>query len=125
MLQNEKTIRDVALKQFNSSAIFKQITKLADTGRQPTKLEWQELQDTMFGIYPNFSELMTRYCQDLDDREYKICILIRAGISPGAIASMLGILSSTVTKIRLNLLQKIFRIQGSSKEFDTMLRRIY
>ena len=125
MLQNEKTLREAAQKQFNSSAIYKRISKLADAGGQPTKSEWQELQDTMFGLYPNFSELMTRHSQNLDDREYKICILIRAGISPGAIAAMLGILSSIVTKLRVNLLLKLFRIQGKSKEFDTMLRRIY
>ena len=125
MLQNEKTIRDAAQRQFNSSAICKRITKLADAGGKPTKSEWQELQDALFGLYPNFSELMTRHSQDLDDREYKVCILIRAGISPGAIAAMLGILSSIVTKLRVNLLLKLFRIQGTSKEFDTMLRRIY
>jgi CHASE3 domain sensor protein len=125
MLQNEKTIRDAAQRQFNSSAICKRITKLADAGGKPTKSEWQELQDALFGLYPNFSELMTRHSQDLDDREYKVCILIRAGISPGAIAAMLGILSSIVTKLRVNLLLKLFRIQGTSKEFDTILRRIY
>ena len=125
MLQNEKILREAAQKQFNSSAIYKRIIKLADTGGKPTKSEWQELQDTMFSFYPNFSELMTRHSQNLDDREYKICILIRAGISPGAIAAMLDILSSIVTKVRVNLLFKIFKIQGTSKEFDTMLRRIY
>jgi hypothetical protein len=125
MLQNEKALREAAQRQFNSSAIYKRIAKLADTGGQPTKSEWQELQDTMFGFYPNFSELMTRHSQNLDDREYRICILIRAGISPGAIAAMLGILSSIVTKLRINLLLKLFRMQGTSKEFDTMLRRIY
>ena len=125
MLQNEKTIREAAQRQFNSSAIYKRITKLADAGGKPTKSEWQELQDALFGLYPNFSELMTRHSQDLDDREYKICLLIRVGISPGAIAAMLGILSSIVTKLRVNLLLKLFRIQGTSKEFDTILRRIY
>ena len=125
MLQNEKILREAAQKQFNSSVIYKRITKLADTGGKPTKSEWQELQDTMFSFYPNFSELMTRHSQNLDDREYKICIFIRAGISPGAIAAMLDILSSIVTKVRVNLLLKIFKIQGTSKEFDSMLRRIY
>ena len=125
MLQNEKILREAAQKQFNSSAIYKRIIKLADTGGKPTKSEWQELQDILFGFYPNFSELMTRHSQNLDDREYKICILIRAGISPGAIAAMLDVLSSIVTKVRVTLLLKIFKIQGTSKEFDTMLRRIY
>ena len=125
MLQNEKYIREAVQRQFHSSTIYNRIAKLANSGTQPTKLEWQELQDTLFGLYPNFSELMTRHCQMLDDREYKICILIRAGVSPGAVAAMLGILSSTVTKLRINLLMKIFRIQGTSKEFDTMLRKIY
>ena len=125
MLQNEKTIREAAQKQFNSSAIFRRIIKLADSGTQPTKSEWQELQDALFGAYPNFSDLMTRFSQDLDDREYKVCILIRAGISPGAIASMLGILSSIVTKTRITLLLKLFGKHGTSKEFDTLLKRIY
>ena len=125
MLQNEKILREAAQRQFKSSAIHKRLIKLADTGVRPTKSEWQDLQDTMFSIYPNFSELMTRHCQNLDDREYKICLLIRAGISPGAIASMLGILSSIVTKIRVDLLLKVFRMHGTSKEFDTILRRIY
>jgi hypothetical protein len=125
MLQNEKILREAAQKQFNSSSIYKRITKLANTGGKPTKSEWQELQDILFGFYPNFSELMTRHSQNLDDREYKICILIRAGISPGAIAAMLDVLSSIVTKVRVTLLLKIFKIQGTSKEFDTMLRRIY
>ena len=125
MLQNEKTIREAAQRQFNSSAIYKRITKLANTGGEPTKSEWQELQDALFGLYPNFSELMTRHSQDLDDREYKVCILIRAGISPGAIASMLEILSSIVTKIRITLLLKLFGKHGTSKEFDTLLKRIY
>ena len=125
MLQNEKTIREAAQKQFNSSAIFRRIIKLADSGTQPTKSEWQELQDALFGAYPNFSDLMTRFSQDLDDREYKVCILIRAGISPGAIAAMLGILSSIVTKTRITLLLKLFGKHGTSKEFDTLLKRIY
>lgn len=125
MLQNEKILQEAAQKQFDYSAIYRRIAKLADSGTQPTKSEWQELQDALFGAYPNFSELMTRHSQDLDDREYKICILVRAGISPGAIASMLGILSSIVTRIRIDLLQKIFGKHGTSKEFDTMLRRIY
>ena len=43
MLQNEKILREAAQKQFNSSVIYKRITKLADTGGKPTKSEWQEL----------------------------------------------------------------------------------
>ena len=126
MLQNEKILREAAQKQFNSSTIYKRITKLA-------RFRWHNRPNQngknckipCLSAYPNFSELMTRHSQDLDDREYKVCILIRAGISPGAIAAMLGILSSIVTKLRVNLLLKLFRIQGTSKEFDTILRRIY
>ena len=125
MLQNEKVLRENAQKQFKSSTIYRRVIKLADTGVQPSKQEWQELQDTLLDSYPNFSELMTKSSQNLDDREYKICILVRAGISPGAIASMLEIQSSIVTRTRTNLLLKIFGKYGTSKEFDIMLRRIY
>ena len=125
MLQNEKALQDAARKQFKSSAIYQKILKLENIGKQPSKSEWQDLQDTLFSAYPNFSELMTKCSTILDDKEYKTCILVRAGMSPGAIASMLGIMPSTVTQVRINLLQKMFKVSGKSKEFDMMLRRIY
>ena len=98
MLQNEKALRETAQEQFKSSDIYKKILKLEKIGKQPNSSEWQELQDTIVATYPNFSELMTRCSSTLDDKEYKICILVRAGMSPGTIASMLGIFPSSVCK---------------------------
>ena len=125
ILKKEKSSREIALRQFKETSIYKKFCKYADTGRQPTNTEWGLLQDAIFNAYPNFSELMTTHCQDVDDREYKICLLIRADFKPNSISTMLTLLPSVITQLRTGLYLKLFGKQGTSKEFDTLLRRIY
>ena len=125
ILKNERTSREIAFKQFKDSAIFQTFCKYADCGKQPARTDWPLLQDALFNAYPNFSELMTAHCQILNDREYKVCLLIRAGFKPNTISNMLGTLPSVITQHRTDLYMKLFKSHGSSKEFDVLLRKIY
>lgn len=92
-------------------------------GEAPMAL--QCFHDAIFNAYPNFSELMTTHCQDLDEREYRVCLLIRADFKPNSISSMLVILPSVITQLRTGLYLKLFGRRGTSKEFDSLLRKIY
>ena len=125
ILKKQKNVQEVAQQQFKSTDIYQKFSKLSDNGKQPSTAEWTMLQDAIFYAYPNFSELMTANCQQLDDREYKTCILIRADFKPNAISCMLGVLPSVITQIRINLLLKLFTKHGTSKEFDVLIKRIY
>lgn len=125
ILRKEKAGQEFALRQFKTTAIYTKFCKLAITGRQPSETEWTLLQDAIFNAYPNFSELMTTHCQDLDEREYRVCLLIRADFKPNSISSMLVILPSVITQLRTGLYLKLFGRRGTSKEFDSLLRKIY
>ena len=125
ILKNEKTGQVIALKQFNDSDIFHTFCKYSDSGKQPAKSDWLKLQDALFSAYPNFSELMAAHCQTISDREYKVCLLIRAGFKPNAISNMIGTLPSVITQLRTDLYMKLFKTHGNSKEFDLLLRKIY
>ena len=125
LLQHEKATQDLAKKQFKGTTIYLKIQKLSQSGKQPSESEWQELQEAIFYAYPHFSELMTKHCRQLEDKEYKTCILVCAGFTPGVIASMLGTSYSTITQIRIDLYNKLFATSGSSKEFDIQIRRIF
>ncbi len=125
ILRKEKAGQEFALRQFKTTAIYTKFCKLAITGRQPSETEWTLLQDAIFNAYPNFSELMTTHCQDLDEREYRVCLLIRADFKPNSISSMLAILPSVITQLRTGLNLKLFGRRGTSKEFDSLLRKIY
>ena len=125
ILKKEKTGQEIALKQFKDSDIFPIFCKYADCGKLPTKTDWLMLQDALFNAYPNFSELMTAHCRILNDREYKVCLLIRAGFKPNTVSCMVGTLPSVITQLRKDLFKKLFNTHGSSKEFDLLLNKIY
>lgn len=125
ILKKEKASQEIALKQFKDSDIFEIFCKYADCGKQPAKTDWPTLQDALFNAYPNFSELMTANCQTLTDREYKVCLLIRAGFKPNTVSWMVGTLPSVITQLRKDLFMKLFKTHGSSKEFDLLLKKIY
>ena len=125
ILKKEKSIQEVALQQFKTTNIYQRFLRLSDSGKQPSKEEWTTFQDAIFEAYPNFSELMTAHCQELDDREYKTCVLIRADFKPTTVSSMLGVLPSVITQLRSNLYFKLFLKHGSSREFDALIKKIY
>ncbi len=125
MIKKERSIQESVSIQFKSTNVYQRFVKLSDNGKQPTKAEWVDLQDAIFSAYPNFSELMTVHYDDLDDKEYKVCLLIRSDFKPNSISSMLGVLPSTITQIRKKLNKKLFGRQENSKDFDILLKKIY
>ena len=125
MIKKERSIQESVSIQFKSTNVYQRFIKLSDNGKQPTKAEWVDLQDAIFSAYPNFSELMTVHYDDLDDKEYKVCLLIRADFKPNSISNMLDVLPSTITQIRKKLNKKLFGRQENSKDFDILLKKIY
>ena len=124
-MKKEKAGQEIALKQFKDSDIFQIFCKYADCGKLPSKTDWGALQDALFNAYPNFSELMTTNCQTLNNREYRVCLLVRAGFKPNTVSCMVGTLPSVITQLRKDLYLKLFKTHGSSKEFDLLLNKIY
>ena len=125
MIKKERSIQESVSIQFKSTNVYQRFVKLSDNGKQPTKAEWVDLQDAIFSAYPNFSELMNVHYDDLDDKEYKVCLLIRADFKPNSISNMLDVLPSTITQIRKKLNKKLFGRQENSKDFDILLKKIY
>ena len=72
-------------------------------------------------ILPNFYKLISSRKLDLNDKEFKTCILIRMHFTPKDIANMLGVSQPYITKIRNNMMPKLFGVEGNSKELDERL----
>ena len=125
LLQKEKTGQELASKDFKSTPIYHDFSKSIANGKDLDKSKWVDFQDKLFYAYPNFSELMNKFFENMTDNEYRICLLIRAGFKPVSIGAALGINPSTMTQIRKNLHRTIFGKLGDSKDFDRLLKRIY
>ena len=57
--------------------------------------------------------------------DYAICILVRLHFRPADICILLGIDSATLSMKRKRLLKKVYGMDGSAKDFDQRVLKIY
>ena len=87
----------------------------------PTEQEWKSFIACVQELYPTFY-IRTHSQRVINDEEYKICVLVKAGFKPKQVELLIPLPYNTVSIRRKRLLKKIFNIQGSAEEFD---RRIW
>ena len=75
----------------------------------------------MIDVLLNFYIFISEKKFELSENEFKTCILIRLHYTPKTVANMLGVSPSYITKIRINLMEKLYGEGGKSKELDEKL----
>ena len=98
--------------------------RLAVKGQEPTAEEWKLIEEQVFELYPQFHQFLDNHASLLNDKEYKTCILIRAGFKPKSISNMLNVGPSYISNIRTEMLQTLFNIAGTPKDFDSMIKNM-
>lgn len=89
----------------------------------PTGKDWDEMDLMISTKLPCFYNFLL-YEKVLTKMEYRLCFLVRLNFKASEIADLLEISRTSVTKIRCRLLKKIYNIEGSSKKFDELIRRM-
>lgn len=107
-----------------NSSVYESIKKKADCGQILAEDEWQELNKLVIETLPNFYNFISSKQHNLNNNEFKICILRRLDFTPKTIAYMLNLSPSSITKIRNNMSKKLFGEEDNSKEFDKMLKQL-
>ena len=117
-----KTQKICAEAKFDEFDIYKKLRKTAAKAEVVKAEEWQDVNSMVIKVLPNFYKLISSNKHKLNDNEFKTCILIRLLFIPKEIAIMLNLSQPSITKIRNNLMQKLFGEDGNSKELDKQLR---
>ena len=84
------------------------------------KEDWEELEDTINQLIPAFAKALK---EQTEDKEYKICLLTRLGLSSSSIANFVGLSRPGISAARKRLLNKICHRTGKPKEFDDYIRQ--
>ena len=89
----------------------------------PSIEDWRSLRLLINQEYPNF---YTELNKDnlLSLTEYEICILIRLRFSPSEISVLMNFDRSNISVIRKRMFKKLFKKEGSTKQFDQFLFNI-
>jgi len=107
--------------RLQKSVIYGNLCKLATKGVVLDDNQWQQVYVMAIDILPNFYKFISEKSFKLTENEFKTCILIRLHFNPKTVANMVGLSPSSITKIRINLMKKMFDKGGKSKELDELL----
>ena len=125
LLQRDTKSQSLADRQLKTTAIYEKFEQLSVIGQKPTNVEWEIIEKQIFKTYPGFKDFISKNEYQLNNKEYKTCLLIRIGFKPKTISHMLEVDPSYISNIRAEMLQKLFNLSGNSKSFDKMLKEIY
>ena len=110
---------DILLKE---SSIYKRIKYLELHPKEIMREnDWIELEETIEQLIPSFIPLLKNR---LNVMAYRICLLVKLEISTSSIAILLGLSSSTISKYRKVMLEKLCGRSGKPKDFDEYIRQI-
>lgn len=103
------------------SEIYQNLLKKAGKAATLTSDDWHQINMVAIDILPNFYKFISSKKMDLNDKEFETCILIRMHFAPKDVANMLGVSQPYISKIRSNMMPKLFGTTGCSKDLDERL----
>ena len=115
------TQRESAESLLEDSSIYHELTKKAGKAVELTNDDWHQVNVLAIETLPNFYKFISSKKLELNDKEFKTCMLVRMHFAPKDIANMLGVSQAYITKLRNNMMPKLFGMEGNSKELDEKL----
>ena len=82
--------------------------------------QWNELSQLINSVYKDFDKNLHNFLET-SQREYKICLLIKIGISPTNIAHFVNVSKEAITASRRRMYVKSFKKQGSPSDWDHII----
>ena len=125
LLHQDTQSQSLADRRLKTTVIYGKFEQLSVIGQKPTNAEWEKMEEQIFNYYPGFKDLLSIHKHQLNDKEYKTCLLIRIGFKPKIVSHILEVDPSYITNIRSEMVYKLFNLSGNSKAFDKMLKEIY
>ena len=85
IIENEK--RQQAETAIFKSDIYIKMKRLMAEGRSLNEMEWQQLVETVDGVYTGFTEKLYSLYK-MSEQDYHVCLLIKVHVSPKDIATL-------------------------------------
>lgn len=105
------------------SDIYRHIRRMLnspDKNKRMTDEDWNMLKTAVNCCYPGFDEKLSDLCK-MSLSDYRICLLLKAGIQLKDIAHLACLSPSGVTSVRSKLYQRAFGEKKSAEEWDKII----
>ncbi len=117
---NQRTYCDLRFKQ---SLVYKKISEYLK-GSSCSFCEWDLLKETIEKNYPGFERRFANF-ENMNETEFKVCLLFRAGLGATEISSFVCKSRSSVYSICWRLYEKNFGKAAAPSEWEKLIKSIY
>ena len=107
---------------FMSSDDYKMLDSLAARGKVLTAEEMVWIEQLLCKYFPSFYEYIQAKKAILNMNEFNTCLLIRLYMKPNSVCNLLNISPSYVSKMRTDMLYKLFNLIDKPKRFDKIIQ---
>ena len=118
-LENQDRIRTA----ITSSKEIQQVRSLIDNNQPIAPDFWIGIESLILTYYPQFKDTLLEICS-LNEKEYKLCILLKAEFTPTEISKILCSSKENVSSMRRRLYTKFFKKAGKPKDFDDFIVKL-
>lgn len=115
---------DTVEEKLKKSAIYLMLLSKADKGELLASEDWHELNRLIIELLPNFYQLLSSKEYNLSISEYRITLLLRLHVKPKAASNLLGCSPQYVTKLSRQVITKLFKLEGSSKDLAKVISEL-
>ena len=82
--------------------------------------EWEQLHQMVNAVYPNFREKLTSLTP-MNAHEYHVCLLLKIGIKPSAIAKLTAHSAEAISSSRRRLYERAMKKSGKPSDWDALV----
>ncbi len=121
---SQEDLEDVRVSQFRANKTVQSLYRKCDEGKLPEEADWQSLLFVIENIAPRALSFLEQRRPRMIDEDYRMCLLIIAGMAPKHIVRMLCCTPQKVSMQRKRYLKEFFSKEGKPSEFDTLIRTL-
>lgn len=112
----------VRLEYFQTNSVVRNFYSKSVDNIRIEESDWQKLTECIEQVSPSLIYFLQRHRYNMEDTDYKICLLVIVGIPPKFMKLILNCTAQKISMQRKRLLKKIFNIDGLPCDFDYKLR---
>lgn len=102
---------------------YARLKVLATRGTLLSDEDWHMVYMMIIETMPSFHKFISSKKHQLNDKEYKTCILIRLHFIQKEIANMVGVSPAYIAKVSNKIMQKLFDSSGKAKDLEQQLKQ--
>ena len=121
--------RKLAAAGLESSSICARLFALLNdntkghSGKKLSAEDWRKLDEEVNIHYPKFKERIFELCK-ISDIEYRVCLLLKIGVTPKAISTLTIKTKSAISVMRKRLYAKAFNKDETPEKWDEFIRSL-